>query len=161
MEQHGHVAAVCVSSDPGVPKYPQSSALMGLYGLSGDYHAGEFRISRATKLPKLNDRQVSLVALEVLASVGEELMVGLQPGYFGENITTQGLGDLSDIKPGTIIRIGQWTYLQVTEQNEPCVNLNRWHPLTVKKSYGRRGLLAVVKSGEGAVIRPGDVIVVQ
>ena len=158
MEDAGKVVAVCVSSEGNVPKYPQSEVEVGRFGFLGDYHAGETRISRSTGKPKFNDRQISLVAQEVLDSLNDELGISLEPGDLAENITTEGLGDLSGIVPGTLLKIGDSVILEATEQNNPCNNLSVYHRHLVKKVYRRRGVLAIVKEGVGRKIKPGDKI---
>lgn len=160
MSDVGRVVAVCISSEGNVPKHPQDEVRVEQYGFAGDHHAGPTRISRRTKNPTCNDRQLSLVAREVLESLHVELGVSLKPGALGENITTEGLGDLSDITNGTLLRIGDSLVIKVTEQNNPCHNLSTYHRLLVKTIHGRRGLLAVVWSGAGSIIRPGDRIYV-
>lgn len=154
----GKVIAVCLSHKANVPKYPQPEVEVGPYGIVGDVHAGPARISRRTGQPKFNDRQVSLVGKEAIDALNAELGITLNPGDLGENITTEGLGDLSAIAPGTLLRVGHAVLLEVTEQNDPCSNLSVYHKLLVKKSHGRRGILAVVKEGTGAKLRPGDPI---
>lgn len=158
MDKIGKVVALCISSKGNVPKFAQQEVEVGQFGFVGDVHAGETRTSRSTKQPKPNDRQISLVALEVLDDLNQELGTKLKPGDFGENITTEGLGDLSDIPDGALIRIGDAVLLMVTEQNKPCDNLTVYHQLMVKKSYGRRGILAIVKQGAGAKLQPGAAI---
>ncbi|TSC71587.1 MAG: putative MOSC domain [Parcubacteria group bacterium Gr01-1014_38] len=157
---NGKVVAVCLSDKENVPKYPQPEAEIGPYGIVGDFHAGPTRISRRTGQPKFNDRQISLVAQEALDALNAELGITLKPGDLGENITTEGLGDLSDAQPGTRLRIGPSVILEVTEQNDPCKNLLVYHKLLVKKSYGKRGILAIVREGAEAKLRPGDSIVI-
>lgn len=151
----GLIVAVCTSRNAGVPKYPQTEVLVDEFGLRDDFHAGPTRISRRTGKPKFNDRQISIVAKEVLNDLNRELGTSLKPGDFGENITTEGLGDLGNILPGMLIRIGDSVIVSITEQNEPCVNLQAYHRLVVKKSYGRRGVLGTLASGAGSILQPG------
>lgn len=155
----GTIAAVCISAEGNVPKYPQTEVVVGEYGFIGDIHAGPTRISRRTGQPKFNDRQVSFVAQEVLDTLNEKLGILLRPGDLGENVTTQGLGDLSNLMPGTRIIAGDALF-EVTEQNDPCKNLMRYHRLLVKESYGRRGILAIVVQGTDIPLRPGDGIAI-
>lgn len=161
MQRSGTVVSVCISAQGNVSKYPQPEVVVEAYGFAGDIHAGETRISRKTGQSKANDRQISLVAEEVLDDLNRELGTTLKPGDFGENITTRGLGDLSQIPDGAVLTIGDAVRLRVTEQNNPCKNLSVYHRLMVKKSYDRRGILAVVLSGAGATLRPGTPIFVE
>ncbi|MDA2922395.1 MOSC domain-containing protein, partial [Patescibacteria group bacterium AH-259-L07] len=158
MKKKGKIAAVCISSKGNVPKYPQEEVQVEQYGFVEDAHAGETRMSHRTKQKKFNDRQISLVAQEVLDSLNQELEISLKPGDLAENITTEGLGDLSDISNRSLLQIGDSVVLEVTEQNNPCKNILIYHRLLVKKIYGRRGIFAVVKQGVGLRIRPGDII---
>lgn len=156
MKKNGRIVAVCFSAVGGVPKFPRTHVEVGQFGIVNDFHAGETRISHKTHEQKLNDRQVSLVAREAYTYLTArlELTTPLQPGDFGENFTTSGLGELGDILPGTLLHIGDEVVLQVTEQNKPCNNLTRYHEFMVKNSYGRRGLLAIVLEGVGCMILP-------
>ena len=159
MSKRGQVAAVCISPNFNVPKYYQDWVMVGQYGFIGDIHSGSTRISRRTGQPKFNDRQVSICAQEVYKELNEELGLTLASGDFGENITTLGLGDLSDVTPGAWLIIPNKSIaFEVTEQNDPCVNLQKYHKLIVRKTYGRRGLLAIVRMGAGLLLFPGEPI---
>ena len=155
----GMIVAVCISAKPNIPKYLQECVKMGAYGFVGDIHAGPTRISRRTVQPKFNERQISIVAQEDLDFLNAKLGITLKPGDLGENITTQGFGSLSDITPGMVFSIGT-IMLEVTEQNDPCQNINQYHNQLVRVSYQTRtrGILAVVKSGTGLHVRPNDMI---
>lgn len=157
MHQKGRIVAVCVSWEKGVPKYPQTEILLEKYGFVGDSHAGERRMSRKTGKPKWNDRQVSVVAKETLDYLNQRLSLQLNPGDLGENITTEGLGDLSNLHEGHILIVGGAVFV-VTEQNYPCVNLAVYHKFLVKESYGKRGIVGVVERGAGVTLKPGMTI---
>lgn len=157
MHQKGRIVAVCVSQGKGVPKYPQAEIMLGPYGFAWDFHAREKRISRRTGKPKWNDRQVSMVGKETLDYLNERLSLSLKPGDLGENITTEGLGDLSNIHEGHIFIVGGAVF-SVTEQNDPCVNLAVYHKLLVKESYGKRGVVGIVERGAGVTLKPGMII---
>ncbi|OGZ44866.1 MAG: hypothetical protein A3J54_00380 [Candidatus Ryanbacteria bacterium RIFCSPHIGHO2_02_FULL_45_13b] len=131
--------------------------LLGAHGFIGDTHAGEKRISRRTGKLKWNDRQISLVGKEAIDYLNKHLSLSLKPGDLAENITTEGLGDLSNLREGHILIVGGVVFV-VTEQNDPCSNLALYHKLLVKESYGRRGVLAVVERGAGVLLRPGMTI---
>lgn len=162
--QQGHVFALSTSADPGVPKYPHEyCALVERYGMSGDYHNRPMRPSFSQKgIWKPNDRQVSLLAHEVLVELNEVLEGSLsdllEPGSLGENITTTGLGDLSDIPNGSLVHIGEQVVLRVTCQNEPCKKLSVYSKFLPKKVTGKRGLLCTVESGVGSRIVLNDPI---
>lgn len=151
----GKVVAVCISPDAGIPKHASSTPVcVGRFGLEGDYHNREMRpsFSKPGTFKPNADRHITLVAHEVIEDLNRELGLALGPGSLGENITTQGLGDLSDIPDGAEILIGDKILLRVVEQNQPCRNLAPLHRLLVKKIYGRRGLLCAIEEGVGVVI---------
>ncbi|MBI3421278.1 MAG: sulfurase [Candidatus Sungbacteria bacterium] len=153
----GTVVALCISPKGGVPKYPQEEVIVS-WGFPGDFHSGPTRISRRTRQLVFNDRQLSIVAQELYDQLGVELGVTLKAGDFAENITTKGLGDLSDLAEGDLLIIDGVdgvVLLRVTEQNIPCDNLLKYHELMMEKSYGKRGVLAVVHAGAGVYLRPG------
>ncbi len=154
----GTVAAVCLRKEKGVPKYPQSEVTIGEYGVEGDYHAGPMR-TRSDGQVVPNTRHVTLVAKEVFDDLNRELDTDIPAGGFGENILVEGLGDLSDINEGEIIRFSSGVELEVTGQNDPCKNLMVYHNQVPKRAYGRRGLLAVVRAT--GHLKPGDSITVQ
>jgi MOSC domain-containing protein YiiM len=145
--------AVCLRKDGGVPKYPQQEVIIGQYGVEGDWHSGPMRTrSNGDVVP--NTRHVSLVSKEVFDDLNRELGTDIPPGGFGENILVEGLGDLSGIVPGDLLRFTSGVELEVTEQNDPCKNLMVYHNQVPRRAYGRRGVLAMVKvTGR---IRPGD-----
>jgi MOSC domain-containing protein YiiM len=159
----GNIISVCVSPDPGLPKYPSSSVVVGRFGLEGDYHNREMRRSFSkpgTFKPNV-DRHITLVAYEVIENLNQELDIMLACGSLAENITTKGLGDLSGVPDGARIVINDDIVLRVVEQNQPCKNLMPLHRLLVKKIYGRRGLLCAIEQGIGKRIASGDAIEVM
>lgn len=89
-----------------------------------------------------------------MEAVAGELSVEIPHGGLGENVLIRGLGELGDLRPGQRIAFGSGVELEVTEQNNPCVNLSVYHPQTPKKLYGRRGVLATVT--RPGTLKPGD-----
>jgi len=109
------------------------------------------------------DRQITIVGKEAVDAVNEKLNLNLGPGALGENLLTEGLGDLSQIVPHTVALIGKpgkgWAVeLRVVKQNQPCKNLVHYHPEFNKEIHGRRGLLCAVVRGIGFHLAPGDFI---
>jgi MOSC domain-containing protein YiiM len=146
---------VCLRNEGGVPKYPQPVVVVGQYGIEGDWHAGPMRTrSNGEVVP--NTRHISLVAKEVFDDLNRELGTDIPQGGFGENILVQGMGDLSDIGEGDLLRFSSGVELAVTGQNDPCRNLMVYHKQIPKQSYGRRGVLAVVKTT--GRLKPGDTV---
>jgi MOSC domain-containing protein YiiM len=148
-DREGTVVAVCLKPSGGVPKEPQEAVTVGAYGVEGDFHAGE-----QDKRGDPNRRQVTVVGKEAIDAVNELLNVQIPPGGLGENVLVSGLGDLGDVRPGQRLRFSSGVELQVTEQNNPCKNLQVYHLQAPKHLYGRRGLLTVVVST--GRIAPGD-----
>ena len=146
----GTVAAVCLRKEKGIPKYPQSEVTIGEYGVEGDYHAGPMR-TRSDGQVVPNTRHVTLVAKEVFDDLNRELDTDIPAGGFGS--------DLSDIREGAVLAFSSGVELEVTGQNDPCKNLMVYHNQVPKRAYGRRGLLAVVRSM--GHLKPGDSITVQ
>lgn len=140
----GTIVATCLSTEGGVPKYPQDRVVVTLGGIEGDYHS----------TPEANPRAVSVVGKEIYDDLAGSMDIALEPGDFSENILTEGLGDLSDLEPGDRIRFGDDVEIEVTKQNTPCSNLTVHHPDIIRLLVGRRGVIASVISG-GAV-QPGQ-----
>ncbi len=151
----GRVVAVCLRPEGGVPKYPQPEVIVGQYGIEGDWHAGPMRTrSNGEVVP--NRRHISLVAKEVFDDLNRELGTDIPYGGFGENVLVEGMGDLSDIAEGDLLRFSSGVELEITGQNDPCKNLMVYDNQVPKRAYGRRGVLAVVKAT--GRVKPGDTV---
>jgi len=151
----GTIVAVCLRKEGGVPKYPQPEVIVGEYGIEGDWHSGPMRTrSNGEVVP--NTRHVSLVAKEVFDDLNRELGTDIPHGGFGENILVEGMGDLGGIAEGDVLRFSSGVELEVTAQNDPCKNLMVYHNQIPKLSYGRRGLLAVVRTT--GRVKAGDTV---
>jgi MOSC domain-containing protein YiiM len=161
--KRGKIVAVCVSAAEGVPKYIQPAVTIAQFGVAGDYHCKPLRrsFSKPGTMKPNTDRHITIVASEALEYANRALGLQLGPGSLGENITTYGLGDLSDVLAGTVVSINGKPVFRVVEQNEPCHNLAPYHKHLVKKIYGKRGLLCEVIAGIGSVIRPNDEITIE
>ena len=72
--------------------------------------------------------------------------VGMDPGVVKENITTSGL-DLSSLRPGDVIELGNEVRLQITEPCEPCSRLDEVRDGLQAELAGRRGMLATIITG--------------
>lgn len=161
--KRGTIVAVCIGKEPVLAKLPCGETKIAEYGLLGDRHCTEMRWSfTEPRILKPNDRQITIVGLETLVAVNAELGLNLHAGDLGENFTTVGLGDFSDVTPGSNIRIGKNVVLQMVKQNQPCKNTAQIHPDFNKTIYKpenqRRGILCVVISGIGETVRSGDKI---
>src|SRR5438067_13340170 len=155
----GKVIAVCYSPEliNGVGKQTHASGEVTRLGMPGDRHYGETRVSSRGVVP--NDRPITIVGRESLVDVCERLGVPLvPPGGLGENLLIEGMGDLSDVLPGDLVRVTPapegseaaepTVVLLASKQNEPCANLQIYHRLMTKKLFGKRGVICtVVKEG--------------
>lgn len=148
------VVAVCSSPKGGVPKYPRESIVVGSQGVEGDYHSGPINRHKKSGPSEPNMRQVTLVAQEVLHELNLKLKTALKPGDLGENVLVSGLGDLSRLKKGDRLRLGDEVVLEVSAQNAPCDVIGVYHPELVQEITGKRGVAATVI--DTGVVRPGD-----
>jgi len=110
-------------------------------GIEGDVHA--HRESRAVLV-------VDRAALDAL---------GLRPGDLGEEITMEGLPDVTDLPVDTGLRIGGVT-LRVNGPCEPCTHIGELLAVPDREEFrrsllGRRGALCTV-AAVAAPIRVGD-----
>lgn len=158
-QARGRVVAVCLRPTGGIPKYPQPFITLNGQGVEGDWHAGPTNKHKKKGDPEPNWRQVSIVAQEVYDSLRDTLGIHLEPGAFGENILVEGLGDLSDLRPGDRLRLGATVVVEVTRQNNPCATLEIYHPAIVRTVMGRRGVVGIVyRPGQ---VYPGDIVWVE
>ena len=150
----GTIISVNISSNGGVPKYPQQEVFIDRHGISGDYHSGEINKHKKSGPSEPNSRPISIVSLEVLNEINAALGINLQPGDLAENITTNNLGNLAELEEGDTINIGAEVILRVTGQNKPCAVLNVYHDLVSKSLVNKRGITAtVINTG---TIKPND-----
>ena len=132
-----HVEAVCLSHKKGIVKKEKERVILREnWGLEGDAHAGEWH------------RQVSLLAGESIDGV-KEVLPTLKNGAFAENIITRGI-DLSTLKVGDRLQIGEKVLLEITQIGKECHNSG----CAIKKATGdcimpREGIFArVIRGGE-------------
>ena len=163
----GRIIVFSISPNEGLPKYPEALVKVAEFGFEGDYHCKPMRkfSKRGTMKPNI-DRHVTIVAQESLDYANDRLGIQLGAGNLGENVLTQGLGDLSEVIPYTLVQIGRSVLLKVIKQNKPCGNLAKYHPqlaktLWPKNGPKRRGLLCAVIGGIGEIITPADQIILH
>ncbi|OGR00730.1 MAG: molybdenum cofactor sulfurase [Deltaproteobacteria bacterium RIFOXYD12_FULL_50_9] len=139
-----HIEACCISLKKGMVKKEQPQVTFrGNWGIEGDAHAGDWH------------RQVSILAGESIDTV-KQILPTLKNGAFAENIITRGL-DLTALKVGDRLRIGEQVLLEITQIGKECHNQG----CAIKKATGdcimpREGLFArVIQGGEA---RRGDPI---
>ena len=98
----GTIISVNVSSNGGVPKYPQKEVFIDRHGIAGDYHSGDINKHKKNGPSEPNSRPISIVSLEVLNEINTTLGIELKPGDLAENITTNNLGNLAELEEGDI-----------------------------------------------------------
>ena len=102
------IIAVCRSEEKGERKEAIDQGVFEeCYGLLGDAHANSD-----------THRQVSLLAIESIDKM-KKLGLDLKPGDFAENLTTKGI-DLTSLKPGTRINIGDKVILEISQIGKEC-----------------------------------------
>ena len=129
-----------------MPKLPVSSARVTRDGVAGDwqknrkYHGGP-------------DRAVCLFSEELYEWLRGQGVNNLVNGSIGENFTTRGI-DLTSLRPGDRLRVGEQCVIQLTQVREPCRQLKKWDARFPKLILGRSGWLArVAVEGE---VKAGD-----
>ncbi len=101
------IVSVNVSVAKGTAKEPVERAFVGLSGIEGDAHAGDWH------------RQVSLLDIESIAAFAGRTGLDISPGDFGENITTEG-GAFGSLKPGDRLSGDDGLVLVVTQLGKEC-----------------------------------------
>ena len=141
------IVSINVSEKTGMRKHPvQTAVLVSGQGIAGDAHAGI-----------LDDRQVSLLAIEDIEQANESLKtkpgcctkaLGLEllnPGDFAENITTRGI-NLHMLPIGTELRIGD-AVLEVSRIGKECHAACEIRTLVGDCIMPRRGIFARIIQG--------------
>lgn len=137
----GKVVALNTASVKNVKKASVTEVVIKAgHGVVGDAHAG-------------STRQVSLLEWERVNEVGSEMQ--LNPGDFGENITTE-FAELSSLSIGDRIQVGESVILQISEIGKICHS-----PCSIGQRLGncimpQHGMFANVLKG-GRIV-PGDLI---
>ena len=140
--QQGTIAALHIARVKGTPSEPvqRATAISG-EGLEGDRSCNPH-----------NTRQVLVMDRETLDDLE------LAPGQIKENVTTTGL-DLSQVKEGQVLFIGDEVTLELVGPCLPCHKMDQIRPGLQGKLKGRRGMLAVVING--GPMKVGDPVRVE
>jgi MOSC domain-containing protein YiiM len=160
----GRLIALAYSPEliKGVGKEPHASAHITKWGIPNDRHYGETRYSHSRRATVANNRPITVLGVEATRSACEKLGIPtdtVPAGGMGENLLTEGLGDLGDLEEGDEIRVLDEAgepkiVLRVRQQNEPCSNLQIYHRLMTKEMMGKRGVICtVLKEGH---VQVGD-----
>lgn len=104
------VISVNTSPEKGTVKKPVGQVELDEKGIMGDAHAGS------------GHRQVSLLAIESVRRFEKQLNRKLEPGDFGENITTEGL-ELHTMSPLSLIE-NENISIRVTQIGKKCHGTN-------------------------------------
>lgn len=162
----GTVLAIAYSKEliNGVGKEVRSGADVTILGIEGDKHYGETRYSSSQRKVVPNLRPITVVGVEATRAACEALGLPedtVPAGGLGENILTEGLGDLSDLAEGDrmefLDRSGEpKLVLNIEGQNPPCSSLMIYHKQMVKQLINRRGLLCTV--AQPGHIEVGDTV---
>jgi MOSC domain-containing protein YiiM len=145
------------------PVVDEITLLAGL-GVEGDAHAGvtvQHRSRVAVDPSQPNLRQIHLIHAELHDELREQ-GYPVEPGQFGENVTTRGV-DVLALPRGTVLRLGAHAVVEVTGLRNPCNQINDFHPgllgaVLYRDANGRvirkAGIMGIVR--RGGAIRPGD-----
>src|SRR5215210_153762 len=93
----GTIIAIAYSPEliDGIGKELHDTARVTTWGIPGDRHYGETRVSRGHVVA--NNRPITVVGVEGTREVCRRLGIpDIRAGGLGENFLTEGLGDLSD-----------------------------------------------------------------
>jgi hypothetical protein len=184
-------AQVASGGDESFVTAPTGALELTLDGIPGDRHGGQLRRANARD-PWLkrgvglrNDRQVSALSVEELATIAAALNVAeASPELVGANLLVEGLADFSRIPAGSHLCFGGvWggkgtfdgaAILKVEAYNKPCRGPGRKLAAAhgrpelefgfVKAAHGLRGLVlsvslpGVIRVGDQVVLVPGPSI---
>jgi hypothetical protein len=156
----------------GFVKAPQEQIMLGLNGPEDDCHRGLTRKSdsRTLQLYKRgldirNVRQLTVLSQEELKDIAQRLAIPeLKPEWFGANIVTRGIPDLTLLPPSTRMQFPSGATIVIDMENKPCKQIAdvvaTHHPEVqfslVKAADHKRGLTAWVER-EG-VVKVDDLI---
>lgn len=134
------VKAISISQKKGVKKSNVYEAILREnFGIVGDAHAG-------------SDREVSLLAYESINKM-QQKGLGVKPGDFAENITTQGI-DLMNLKVGDNLKVGKNALLEVSQIGKVCHTRCSIYYQAGDCVMPREGIFAKVL--KGGLIKPQD-----
>lgn len=169
----GIVEKVLIAADPNsMASVAQKSVKVSFEGFEGDKHTGWTKPSdgRTKFYPRgttiRNNRQISIVSIEEMAEVAEELNIPeMPPEWMGANLLIKGIPNLTGLKPNTRLLFSSGPTLLITEENFPCMIMTKevcshftdrpdLEENIVRVAMHKRGLVAVVElPGE---IKEGD-----
>jgi len=101
------VLSLNISVAKGTAKHPVQDIEVTAGGLEGDAHSGEWH------------RQISILDSESVDAFAHRTGLVLEPGDFGENITSSGI-DIGLLTPGTLVSGPGGLLLEVTQVGKEC-----------------------------------------
>lgn len=131
---------LCVGHEQPMKSVDSANVITG-FGIEGDNHA-------ATDGPR-RFRQILLIDEETLEGFG------LAHGQIRENVTVSGF-DVSDLKRGQKVTLGDEVVLEITGDCDPCQFIDGIREGMRAEMEGKRGMLAYVANG--GTIKKGDPI---
>jgi MOSC domain-containing protein YiiM len=106
MEKQGKVVGVCISQKRTEPKKNVGKGFIKIgLGLVGDSHAG-------------TEKEVSLLAVESIRTLSQKAGIGIDPGCFAENITTERI-DLTSLPIGSKLQVGEAKLMVIQIGKDP------------------------------------------
>jgi MOSC domain-containing protein YiiM len=143
----GTVCAVSISKKKGIPKTNVDEAvLIKDFGIVGDIHAGNWH------------RQISILSDESIEKMRASGLPNLRSGAFAENITTKNI-DLTLLKKGSRLKIGNDVILEITQIGKECVSKCAIYFRVGDCVMPREGIFAKVV--EAGIIKVNDVITIM
>ncbi len=161
-----HISAVCVlhTLHPE-PDNPDGTTSIDKRALAGPVAVGPLGLAGDRQSDPEHhggvDQAVYLYADEDADWWARELGREIPPGLFGENLRTSGI-DLSGIRIGQVLRIGDEVLVEVTAPRTPCATFARRmeEPHWVRRFTERRAPGAYARVLQAGVVCEGDPILV-
>lgn len=140
MKKYFTIKSINISEKTGTKKYSVDDALfVENFGIKSDAHGG-----------KIEDRQVSLLAIEDIREMERTSNIKFEYGSFAENITTENI-ELHTLKIGTKIFIDS-ALLEVSKIGKSCHNSCEIKNIVGNCIMPTRGIFArVIKGGHFSV----------
>jgi MOSC domain-containing protein YiiM len=172
------IKTMIMEGENGILSTSKDSVKVTWAGFEGDQHAGVTMPSggrqkkyfpRGTDIR--NTRQVSILSVEELAEVAEEMdLDSVEAEWIGANLVLSGIPELTRLPPGTRLYFSGGVSIVVEEENFPCSlaaksvqeqvpDVPEAGDRFIKAALHRRGLVAWVE--RPGTIRPGDTVSVS
>ena len=168
LEFTGTVAALLANPDreAGLEKSRRDRVTLTFDGIKGDCHSGRTHPSDVRTITQYqrgievaNTRQVSILSEEELSEIATTMGLDeLLPEWFGANLVTRGIPQLSFLPPSTRLMFSSGATLIVDMENAPC----RFVAEVIEKHRPGKGaeFVAAAQHKRGVVAwaeKPGDI----